>query len=77
MEIPEFEGFGRTIMVQFKCYRCKAIAVRPLKDCLPSEWDVRNLSDLKAPKEWRDGGFYYPTFCPDCNVKYERFMQGE
>ena len=77
MEIPDVEGHGRKIMVQFSCYRCKKIAIKPFNDCLPSECPVRYMSDLKAPKEWRDGGFYYPTFCPDCAEKYDKFMRGE
>ena len=77
MVIPAFEGFGRKIMVQFSCWRCKKIALKPLCDCLPKEAPVSNLSDLSAPKEWKDGGFYYPTFCPECAEKYERFMKDE
>ena len=77
MEITEFEGFDRKLMVKFTCRRCRAEAYKPLYDCLPSDCPVRFLSDLKAPKEWQDGGFYYPTFCPDCAKKYERFMNGE
>lgn len=77
MEIPDLEGFGRTIMVRFMCYRCKTTASRPLKDCLPSDSGVRDLSDLKPPANWRNGGFYYPTFCPDCAKKYDEFMRGD
>ena len=77
MEIPNFEGHGRKIMVEFLCYRCKKKAIKPLKDCLPSDCPVRFMSDLKAPAEWRDGGFYYPTFCRDCAEKYDQFMRGE
>ena len=77
MEIPDFEGHGRTIMVDFKCWRCKKIAARPLKDCLPTDGPARFMSDLRPPKEWRNGGFYYPTFCPECAEKYDKFMSGE
>lgn len=77
IEIPEFEGHGRKVIIQFSCYRCRKIAYRPLRDCLPSDCPVRFMSDLKAPKEWRDGGFYYPTFCPECTDKYDKFMRCE
>ena len=77
MEIKEFEGFGRKILVEFSCRRCNTKAYKPLFDCLPKDCPVRNLSDLKAPEEWKDGGFYYPTFCPECAEKYEKFMNGE
>ena len=77
MEIKKFEGFGRKLMVKFTCRRCKVEAYRPLYDCLPSDGPVRDLYDLKAPKEWEDGGFYYPTLCPECAKKYKRFMEGE
>ena len=77
MEIPDFEGHGRTIMVLFRCWRCNKVEYKPLKDCLPTECGVRFMSDLRAPSTWRDGGFYYPTFCPECAEKYDRFMKGE
>lgn len=77
MEINEFDGHGRRIMVEFMCWRCKQRVVRPLKDCLPSDGPARNLSDMKPPADWRNGGFYYPTFCPDCAKKYDEFMKGE
>ena len=77
MEIKEFEGHGRKMMVEFSCYRCGKKAYKPLKNCLPSDCPVRFMSDLKAPAEWRDGGFYYPTFCPDCADKYDKFMKGD
>ena len=51
MEIKDFEGFGRKLMVEFSCRRCNAKAYKPLFDCLPSDYPVRNLSDLKAPKK--------------------------
>ena len=75
--IPDCEGFGRTVVIRFRCQRCKKTEERPLKECLPSDGPVRNMSDLKAPADWRDGGFYYPTFCPDCAEKYDQFMKGE
>lgn len=77
MEIPDFEGHGRTMMVRFRCWRCKEVEYKQLKDCLPRDCPVRFMSDLKAPADWRDGGFYYPTFCPKCADKYDRFMKGE
>ena len=77
MEIPSFDGYGRTVMVRFRCWRCKKVDLRPLEDCLPTECPVRHLSDLIPPNGWRDGGFYYPTFCPDCAEKYDKFMRGE
>ena len=77
MEIKEYEGHGRRLMVEFACTRCKNTEYKPLFDCLPTEFPVRNLSDLKAPAGWRDGGFYYPTLCPKCKEKYIKFMSGE
>ena len=77
IEIPEYEGHGRKIVVEFKCRRCKKTAYRPLEDCRPSDCDVRWLSDLIPPKEWRNGGFYYSLFCPDCAAAHERFLNME
>ena len=77
MNIPELEGFGRTIAVRFTCYRCRKAEFLALKSCLPKDGPVHNLSDLETPPGWRNGGFYYPTFCPECAEKYDRFMKGE
>lgn len=76
MQISEYSGFGRTLTVEFMCARCKVTASRPLRDSLPHNEPVRNLSDLIPPNGWRNGGFYYPTFCPECAEKYDRFMSG-
>lgn len=75
--IKEFEGHGRLLSVVFSCWRCGCTVSRPLKDCLPSDGPPMGLYDLKPPARWRNGGFYYPTFCPDCAEKYDRFMKGD
>lgn len=77
IEIPQYDGHWRTVVVEFKCRRCKKTAYRPLKDCIPSDCPVRFLSDLKAPQGWEDGGFYSPLFCPDCASAHERFLNME
>lgn len=77
ISIPGYEGHGRRMMVEFMCWRCKQRVVRPLVDCLPKDGPVRDMSDLKPPAGWQNGGFYYPTFCPDCAKKYDEFMKGD
>ena len=77
INIPEYEGHGRRVLIEFMCYRCKTKATRPLKDCRPSDGPPMNMSDYKPPADWRNGGFHYPTFCPDCAKKYDEFMKGE
>lgn len=77
IQIPDYEGHGRTIMVEFMCWRCKMRAYRPLKDSIPTDGPMVSMADLKPPKNWRNGGFYYPTFCPECAKKYDEFMKGE
>lgn len=45
--------------------------------CVSSlEHSVRGLYDLMPPNGWRDGGFYYNMYCPDCRKDYEAFMDG-
>lgn len=77
MEINSFESHGRTICVQFRCYRCKTTAVKTLENSLSKTEPYRELYDLIPPQGWRNGGFYYPLFCPDCAKKYDEFMRGE
>lgn len=77
MKIDRFETHGRKLLVEFKCQRCKTTATRSLEDCMSNCKDgYSDLYDLRPPKEWKDGGFYYPTFCPDCAKAYEQFMSG-
>jgi len=78
MNIERYATHGRTLLVEFMCYRCKTTATRPLKDCMEEETDdYRELYDLRPPKEWQNGGFYYPLFCPKCAKAYELFMSGK
>lgn len=64
-------------MVEFKCYRCGSTAIRPLEECMKETSEYyRDLYDLKPPQEWKNGGFYYPLFCPECAKAYELFMKG-
>ena len=78
MEIKNFEMQGRKLLVEFKCQRCKKTATRPLEECISECKECyRGLYDLRPPKEWQDGGFYYPLFCPDCAKAHEQFMRGE
>lgn len=77
MKIDHFETHGRKLLVEFKCQRCETTATRSLEDCMNDGNECyRGLWDLHPPKEWKDGGFYYPMFCPDCRKAYERFMSG-
>lgn len=77
ISIPGYEGYGRKILVEFTCRRCGAKACRPLKDAMPTDAPPSHMSNFRAPSDWRDGGFYYSTFCPDCAKKYDEFMRGE
>ena len=79
MKLEKLNDFGRTITVQFQCRRCKATATKPLSDSIPVDGflDPIRLYDLVPPNDWRNGGFYYPLLCPECAMKYDRFMSGE
>ena len=75
IEINKFEGFGRRLLVEFSCSRCKKTASRPLKESVDAADEyLRDLCDLPPPKEWRDGGFYHKTLCPECAKAYDAFM---
>lgn len=77
MNVAHYETHGRKLMVEFKCSRCKKTELRPLAECMNEQKEYfRDLYDLHPPKEWKDGGFYYPMFCPDCKKAYEDFMKG-
>lgn len=73
------ETHGRRLLVEFKCYRCGTRVVRSFDECLSevAESGFRDLHDMRPPSGWRDGGFYYPTFCPDCAAAYDEFMKGK
>lgn len=77
MDIVRYESHGRKLLVEFKCYRCKAESTRSLEQCMEEQTDgYRDLYDLRPPDGWKDGGFYYPLFCPKCAEAYELFMKG-
>lgn len=77
MKINTYGTHGRKLMVEFKCFRCKKTAIRTLEECMNESTECyRDLYDLTPPKEWRDGGFYYPLFCPECAKAYDEFMKG-
>lgn len=76
MNITRYETHGRKLMVEFKCDRCGKTAIRSLEECVQETDEYRELYDFHPPTGWKDGGFYYPLFCPDCKKAYERFMNG-
>lgn len=77
MDINLKATHGRRLMVEFKCYRCQTTALRDFDVCLrESSESYQGMYDLQPPKDWENGGFYHPTFCPDCAKAYERFMGG-
>jgi len=76
MEVKKYETHGRRLMVEFKCRRCRTLSYRPLEECMEEAKECyRELYDLRPPKEWQDGGFYYPLLCPRCSKAYEAFME--
>ena len=76
MQTKQDETHGRRLLVEFKCYRCKTTTIRPLEECMEEQKECyRDLYDLKPPKEWKDGGFYYPLFCPECAEAYDLFIK--
>lgn len=78
VNIEQFESHGRTLLVEFKCRRCKKTEIRKFEYALKDSSEYfRGLYDLKPPAGWQDGGFNYPLFCPDCKTAYERFMNNE
>lgn len=77
MNVAVYEAHGRKLLVEFKCYRCEKTETRPLEECMEEAKEYfMGLHDLRPPKEWKDGGFYYPLFCHECSEAYERFMKG-
>ena len=77
MVIHSFEDHGRKLLVEFECRRCRTTATRTLEECLKELEAFNDLYNLRPPKEWEDGGFYYPLFCPDCKKAYAEFMDGK
>ena len=75
MTLAKFETHGRKLLVEFKCRRCEKTDIRSLEECVRETPDYfRDLYDLKPPKGWENGGFYYPLFCPECKKAYQDFM---
>lgn len=77
MDICTYEEHGRKLLVEFKCRRCGTTALRPLQESVKEADYIQGLWSLNPPKEWYNGGFYYPLFCPDCKRAYDEFMDGK
>lgn len=65
---------GRTLAVLFICDRCKSKAVLPYDECMKGEtYDYLHNSTL--PDGWAyHGGYNGPMLCPDCEKRYQDFM---
>ena len=78
MQINRYETHGRRLLVEFTCRRCRTRAVRSLEECMNEQKECyRELYDLAPPEGWKNGGFYYPLFCPECAKAYELFIDGK
>ena len=78
MNITTYESHGRRLMVEFECRRCEKKVLRTLEECMKESTECyRDLYDLNPPTGWKNGGFYYPLFCPDCKKAYDDFMNNK
>ena len=63
---------GRTLMVQFECGRCGALAVEPYET--QAKLTEGNLHLFKPPNGWRNNELRIPMLCPTCATAFEAFM---
>ena len=75
---PQFDHYqteGRTLYCEFKCRRCGATYMRPLKECVPNDEGDRWLRNTVPPPGWDT--YYGGLLCAECADKLRRFIAGE
>ena len=77
MTFDRFNEDGRTICIQFECYRCKQIAYRTMEECHPKNRELIFLRDMELPSDWGNAGRFGHLLCPECKQKFDAFMNGE
>lgn len=77
MNFNDFNGYGRTLCIEFKCQRCEKTEYRPVEVCSPNDFAPNDLTDFIPPRGWRNGGIYGYLLCPECAQKFDAFMKGE
>lgn len=74
--MPQFNCYSRdgvTLMVEFKCQRCGASDVSPLKPHVPNDEGSSYLHNLKVPDGWSNH-FYGRLLCSECTQKLRAFL---
>lgn len=77
MTFDRFKEDGRTLCIQFECYRCKQIAYRTAEECRPKDREPTFLRDMEPPICWGNTRKYGYLLCPECKQKFDAFIKGE
>lgn len=71
MELREFSGRGREVMISYTCRRCGAVEYHPLKQMFEPE-SYGYLHNTKLPKGWREVDYF--LLCPSCTQEFKNFV---
>lgn len=67
----ETKKYGREVMVQFTCQRCRKTACLPYTEVMTGD-HYGYLHNSKMPEGWSE--LYYQPMCEDCTSAFKAFM---
>lgn len=74
----ECKGYGRELLIQFSCYRCKKTQIETLESASArSEDHYDYINHIRLPKGWSEERCNSVVLCDECTIKLQRFLKGE
>ena len=72
------KGYGRELLIQFSCYRCKKTHIETLESATArSEDHYDHINHIRLPKGWSEERYNSVVLCDECTIKLQRFFKGE
>lgn len=68
---------GRTLYIQFKCYRCGKEHFEKYDTCRSSDENdyINTFYRFHTPMGWGQLRYDFQILCPECNEEYEKFIE--
>ena len=72
------KGYGRKILIEFKCTRCGHTEIEDMDKCEKRTGDRgTNINQLRLPEGWYEPCLSQFALCPSCHLEYDRFLRNE
>lgn len=74
MEIREFSGEGRTLLIEYRCRRCNKTHTETFKSaCEKNKEHYGYLHNMKAPQGWKTINNTF-LLCDECSTEFNNFI---